>query len=121
MTGKRARKDAGDASRGEKPTASGGGGLTDLEVAVLHYLAAHAGQVVSREELLREVWGLDPRRTTTRTVDMHMAKLRSKLRGGARGVEVLRTVRGRGYTLAANRVVGGKSNVIQQGEERKRS
>jgi DNA-binding response OmpR family regulator len=97
-----------------------GGGLTDLEVAVLRYLAAHAGQVVSREELLREVWGLDPKRTTTRTVDMHVAKLRSKLRGGPSGLQVLRTVRGRGYTMAVNRI-GGTSNMIQQGEERKRA
>ncbi len=72
--------------------------LSDKEQALLRYLATAANQVVTREELLRGVWGLDPRGLQTRTIDMHMARLREKLEGcGSEGVV---TVRGRGYMLA---------------------
>jgi DNA-binding response OmpR family regulator len=47
---------------------------------------------------LREVWGLDPSRVQTRTVDMHVARLRDKLRDTAEP-RVILTVRGKGYML----------------------
>ena len=94
--------------------------LTEREAAVLRYLATHAGRPVSREELLREVWRLDPARTATRTVDVHMAKLRAKLRGRAGGPQVMRTVRGCGYMLATSRAVSDSSNMIQQGQKQGR-
>jgi DNA-binding response OmpR family regulator len=71
--------------------------LTEREVAILRYLAANRDRAVDRRELLQHVWGLNPRGIQTRTVDMHIARLRDKL-PGADGVIV--TVRGKGYMLA---------------------
>ena len=65
------------------------------EAELLQYLAASRGRAVSRDELLQRVWGLDPRGVTTRTIDMHIARLREKLGDDA----VIRTVRGKGYML----------------------
>lgn len=67
--------------------------LSEREAALLRYLLESGGRVVSREEILRHVWGLDPARTETRTLDVHVMHLRSKL--GDR--EQLVTVRGRGW------------------------
>ncbi|MEE4276453.1 MAG: response regulator transcription factor [Thermoleophilia bacterium] len=66
--------------------------LTAREFEVLRYLAERAGQVVTRQRLLADVWGMEfP--GGTRTVDVHIAQLRRKLgRPGA-----IRTVRGVGY------------------------
>ena len=53
----------------------------------------------SRRRLLREVWGFaDPERIETRTVDMHVAKLRKKL--DAAGDALIETIRGEGYRFA---------------------
>lgn len=71
--------------------------LTEREVGVLVYLARNPGRAIEREELLRAVWGLDPRGLDTRTVDMTVVRLREKL--GDHGGEVVRTVRGKGYML----------------------
>ena len=73
--------------------------LTEREVAILRYLAANRGRAVDRRELLQHVWGLNPRGIQTRTVDMHIARLREKLSDGS-GDEVIMTVRGKGYMLA---------------------
>jgi DNA-binding response OmpR family regulator len=86
-------------------------GLSGQETLLLRYLAGHAGQTVSRDELLSQVWGLNPTRTLTRTIDMHIAKLRQKLRDRAEGPKVLFTVHGRGYMLAANLEAARKSSV----------
>ena len=74
--------------------------LSEREGEILRYLAASHGRAVAREELLQRVWGLDPRGLETRTVDMHVARLREKLCDppGAGGFVV--TVRGKGYMLA---------------------
>jgi len=71
--------------------------LSEKEVELLRYLAANSGRVVSREELLSRVWGVPSRRTESRTVDMHMARLRDKLRDAASPSRVVTTVRGKGY------------------------
>jgi DNA-binding response OmpR family regulator len=71
--------------------------LSDKELAILRYLSGARDRVVRRDELLERVWGLDPRGLETRTVDMHVARLREKLGGGE---AVVATVRGRGYMLA---------------------
>jgi DNA-binding response OmpR family regulator len=68
--------------------------LSQREAELLRYLASARGHPVSRDELLQRVWGLDPRGITTRTIDMHIARLREKLGG-----DVVRTVRGQGYML----------------------
>lgn len=74
--------------------------LSEREADLLGYLAAHAGRAISREELLRRVWRLEPRRVETRTIDMHVAHLRDKLGDDPVDPRVLRTVRGRGYMFA---------------------
>ena len=53
-------------------------------------------RAIDRAELLQNVWGLNPRGLETRTVDMHVARLREKL-----GEELIETVRRQGYMLAA--------------------
>jgi DNA-binding response OmpR family regulator len=70
--------------------------LSDREFRVLHHLAVHAGEVVSRERLLAEVWGydFDPR---SNVVEVCMRRLRQKLGEGA----PIETVRNAGYRLAA--------------------
>ena len=74
--------------------------LTDRESAILRYLAIHPGRPVSRGELLSRVWGLDAGGLETRTVDMHVMRLREKLRrAGMEGA--VETVRGLGYRFSA--------------------
>jgi DNA-binding response OmpR family regulator len=70
--------------------------MTRKEFAILKFLAEREGQVVSREELLDEVWGLGfyPE---SRTVDYHMAGLRAKLEANPAHPLHLRTVHGVGY------------------------
>jgi DNA-binding response OmpR family regulator len=75
--------------------------LSEREWQLLRYLARHAGRAVSREELLARVWGLDPAGITTRTIDMHVARLREKLRDDPASPRIVRTVRGEGYMLAS--------------------
>ncbi len=74
--------------------------FTEREVEVLGFLASNAGRAVSREELLQTVWGLDPRGTHTRTVDMTIARLRETLDDEPTNPSVIKTVRGKGYMLA---------------------
>lgn len=78
--------------------------FTKREIEVLSYLSRNSDRPVSREELLSKVWGyarnLD---IETRTVDIHIAKLRRKIEADNRAPELLITVRGAGYRL----VTGG--------------
>ena len=74
--------------------------LSAREVELLRYLASHAGRAISREEILQRVWRLDPKHLETRTIDMHIASLRGKLRDDAGLPKVLLTVRGKGYMFA---------------------
>ena len=78
-------------------------GLSGRESALLRFLAANPGRPVSRDEILRNVWGLDPRNLITRTIDMHIAHLRDKLQDVPGAPKVLLTVRGQGYMFAATR------------------
>lgn len=73
--------------------------LSEREVGVLRYLIANPDRPIPRDELLRHVWGIDPNRIETRTVDMHIAHIRKKL--GDTSQDILETVRGRGYRLAS--------------------
>ena len=74
--------------------------FTRREMEVLQYLYANTERPVSRDELLTRVWGyarnLD---LETRTVDIHIAKLRRKLEENPAHPRYLTTVRGRGYRL----------------------
>ncbi|HEY6880682.1 MAG TPA: response regulator transcription factor [Polyangiales bacterium] len=74
--------------------------LSAREVQILALLARDQGRIVSRSLLLREAWGVsDPERIETRTVDVHIAKLRKKL---GRDGDALETVRGQGYRLCSS-------------------
>jgi len=77
--------------------------LSEREAQLLRYLAANAGRAISREEILTRVWRLDPRGIETRTIDMHIARLREKLRDDADEPAIILTVRGKGYMFAANK------------------
>ena len=74
--------------------------LSEREVELLRYLAGNAGRAISREEILSRVWRLDPKGVETRTIDMHVARLREKLRDDPAGPKVVMTVRGKGYMFA---------------------
>jgi two-component system response regulator VicR len=72
--------------------------LTTQEFNLLHTLVRHAGQVLSREQLLQQVWGYDYY-GDLRVVDAAVKRLRAKIRQAASGAEVISTVRGVGYKL----------------------
>lgn len=79
-----------------------GGGRTELsetECGILTLLLANRERAVSREEILAAVWGIEPAGVETRTIDMHVARLRTKLRDPSGRVmpEAILTVRSHGY------------------------
>ena len=76
--------------------------LSTREVELLRYLASNAGRVITRDEILLRVWRLDPKRLVTRTIDMHIAHVREKLRDNPADPKVLLTVRGQGYMFATH-------------------
>ena len=79
--------------------AARGGAPLDLsarEIALLEHLIVHRGEVVTREELLRGVWGYESL-PLTRTVDMHVAKLRRKIEPNPMEPTFIVTVHGAGY------------------------
>lgn len=74
--------------------------FTRREVDILQYLHDHRERPVSREELLSEVWGYAKNgNIETRTVDIHIAKLRRKIETSPKNPQLLVTVRGEGYRL----------------------
>ncbi|MGO3152914.1 MAG: winged helix-turn-helix transcriptional regulator [Galactobacter sp.] len=73
--------------------------LTFKEFELLKYLAGHPGRVFTREALLQEVWGYDYF-GGTRTVDVHVRRLRAKL--GSDHDQLIGTVRNVGYRFAAS-------------------
>lgn len=74
--------------------------LTRREVDLLIYLIHHAERPVSRQELLKEVWGYQNPDIDTRTVDIHMTKLRKKIEVNPEKPEFILTIRGEGYRIA---------------------
>ena len=70
--------------------------LSAREFQLLHYFLDHPGKTLSREELLRQVWGYS-QQTFTRTVDVHVASLRQKLEAEPRQPRFFLTVQGLGY------------------------
>lgn len=74
--------------------------LTYTEFELLKYLVAHPGRVLTREQLLSEVWGYDYF-GGTRTVDVHIRRLRAKL--GPEFDSCIGTVRNVGYRFAVDR------------------
>jgi DNA-binding response OmpR family regulator len=75
------------------------GELSETEGAILAFLVAHRKRAVSRDELLSRIWGIEPLGLETRTVDMHIARLRTKLRdpSGRKCPDAILTVRAHGY------------------------
>jgi len=96
-------------SRNERPAAASNGGatwevtvrgepvrLTSLEMKLLKYLVEHEGKVLSRKELLENVWGL-ARAPATRTVDTFMLALRKTFEADSSKPVHFLSVRGTGY------------------------
>jgi DNA-binding response OmpR family regulator len=73
--------------------------LSAKEFQLLRYLVEHQGATLSREELLREVWGYDAL-PSTRTVDVHISWLRQKLEKDPKNPQLILTVVGLGYRFA---------------------
>jgi DNA-binding response OmpR family regulator len=80
----------GELLRGGEPVP-----LNAQEYRLLEFLAANPDRVIAREEILDLVWGYDSE-TTTRTIDVHVAKLRQRL-GESELPRHILTIRGRGY------------------------
>jgi len=70
--------------------------LSGKEFDLLQVLVAHAGSVVSRDQLMREVWDADPH-APSKTLDMHVSWLRRKLGDDAAKPRFITTVRGMGF------------------------
>ena len=80
--------------------------LSEREIGILRYLVSHAGRAISRDELLSRVWRINPRGLHSRTIDMHVARLREKLRDDSSDPQLILTVRGKGYMYSAPEAVG---------------
>jgi len=80
-----------EVSKGGRPVE-----LSAREFRILAYFIAHAGTLLSREQLLNDIWGYEifP---TTRTVDNHIARLRKKVEDEPETPRYIRTARGAGY------------------------
>jgi two-component system alkaline phosphatase synthesis response regulator PhoP len=70
--------------------------LSTQEFRLLSYFVRHSGVLLSREQILRDVWGYDVD-SLTRTVDVHVASLRYKLEVDPKRPNLIRTVRRMGY------------------------
>ena len=75
--------------------------LTEREVELVRYLAANSGRAIARDEILANVWRINPKGLPTRTIDMQVARLREKLRDNPDRPAILLTVRGKGYMFGA--------------------
>jgi DNA-binding response OmpR family regulator len=73
--------------------------LSDRAYIILRVFARHRGDVLSREQLLEEAWGLS-RELNTRTVDNHLVKIRQQIEEDPNRPRYLVTVHGMGYKLA---------------------
>lgn len=73
--------------------------LTRREMDIVAYLFHHQDRIVSKKELLTEVWHYADADIETRTVDIHMLKLRKKIATLAGDIPFIQTVRGQGYRL----------------------
>jgi DNA-binding response OmpR family regulator len=85
-------------TKGDQLVELGGPLLFDLLV----YMVSHRGVVLTRERLLKQVWGYDNVSTSdTRTVDYHVRSLRKKLEDDPDNPQLIQTVRGVGYRFKA--------------------
>jgi DNA-binding response OmpR family regulator len=70
--------------------------LSPREFEILRYLVERRGEVVSRDDLLNQVWGYDSF-PYTRTIDAHIAMLRKKIETNPEAPEMIITIHGKGY------------------------
>ena len=77
--------------------------LTRKEMDIIAYLHHHRDRIVSKKELLTEVWHYADADIETRTVDIHMLKLRKKIAGLIGDTPFVNTIRGEGYRLEPER------------------
>ena len=73
--------------------------MTRREMDIMVYIYCHRDRIVSKKELLTEVWHYADADIETRTVDIHMLKLRKKLATLDNQADLIKTVRGEGYRL----------------------
>jgi len=71
--------------------------ISKREAAIVQHFAANPNRIIGREELYKAVWNETMSELGTRTVDMHIAKLRSKIELNAADPQIIKTVRGAGY------------------------
>jgi DNA-binding response OmpR family regulator len=71
--------------------------LTPREGDILSYLITHHDRVVTREDLLLDVWHYQSANVETRTVDIHIVGLRRKVEPNPSEPTLIQTVRGKGY------------------------
>jgi two-component system alkaline phosphatase synthesis response regulator PhoP len=71
--------------------------ISKREAQIIQFFAANPNRVISREELYENVWGEEMSELGTRTTDMHIAKLRSKIEKDTSEPQIIQTVRGAGY------------------------
>ncbi len=77
--------------------------LTRREMDIIVYLHRHISRIVSKKELLLKVWNYNDADIETRTVDIHIQKLRKKIASLIGDTPFLLTIRGEGYRLDAGR------------------
>ena len=71
--------------------------ISKREAAIIQYFAANPNRIIDREELYKAVWDETMSELGTRTVDMHIAKLRNKIERNTAEPQIIKTVRGAGY------------------------
>ena len=74
--------------------------LSEREMELLRYLACNPNRAISRDEIMARVWRIPAGKMETRTIDMHVVRLREKLRDNPENPKVLLTIRGKGYMFA---------------------
>ena len=74
--------------------------FTPLEFQLLQFLAKNRGTVLTRDQLLEQVWGKDNVVISLRTIDSHVASIRKKLEEDPSDPQYLINIRGVGYKLA---------------------
>src|SRR5699024_7170972 len=74
--------------------------FTKKEFELLYYLATHKGQVLSRDQLLKDVWDYDFA-GDKRIVDVHISRLREKIEPDSKHPSYIKTIRGLGYKMEA--------------------
>ena len=85
--------------------------LTAKEFDLLHTLVSHAGSIVTREQLMHDVWHTTFW-TSTKTIDVHLGWLRRKLGDQADNPRYITTVRGQGLRFETSPPAGAESDAV---------